>query len=250
MTIDTEPRLHILQAELADVSRDTALGSFATSIAHELNQPLTAIANYIETFKVLIDAPRPESLATIRGALDECAEQSIRAGQIVRRLRDAVSRTEAEHSAEPLAAIVIEAAQLALAAAGPGIALESDFDPSAPHVLVDRVQIQQCIVNLVRNAAEALEGRVDGVIRITSRALPTGEVELCVEDNGPGLPSAVVARLFQPFVPDGDGGLGIGLSVCQTVIEANGGRIWADTSSLGGAAFRLTMVAAGGGGRG
>jgi len=245
-----EPRLHQLQAELALVSRNTALGSFATSIAHELNQPLTAIVNYIETFKVLIDAPSPESIAAIRGALDECAEQSIRAGQILRRLRDAVSHAEIERRVEPLDEIVVEAAQLALAAAGAAIALECDFDPRVPLVLVDRIQVQHAIVNLVGNAAEALAGRPGGRIRITSHARPGGEVELAVEDNGHGLPPAVQARLFMSYVGAGDGGLGIGLSVCQTVVEANGGRIWAERSSLGGAALHFTLVAAADAGRG
>jgi two-component system sensor kinase FixL len=239
----TEMRLHDLQSELAHVSRVTAMGTLATSIAHELNQPLTAIANYVETASELLDNPDAETLAIVREALVECAAQSVRAGQIVRRLRDFVSRGETERRVESLARVVNEASALALVGAGErGVEVQVKLDAKADKVLIDRIQVQQVILNLVRNAIESMADCPVRRLKIGSRAIGDGQVEVTIEDSGPGLAPEVAASLFQPFISTKSAGMGLGLSICHTIINGHGGRIWADTSKLGGTTFHFTLV--------
>jgi len=243
----TELRVHDLQTELAHVSRVTAMGTLATSIAHELNQPLTAIANYVETSRELLDNPDAETLEIVREALAECATQSVRAGQIVRRLRDFISRGESERRIESLARVVNEASALALVGAGErGVEVEVKLDASADQVLVDRIQIQQVLLNLIRNAIEAMTESPVRRLRLTSRRLPEGLVEVTIEDSGPGLAPEVAAHLFEPFVSTKAKGMGLGLSICHTIVHGHGGRIWADASKLGGTAFHFTLIDASG----
>lgn len=239
----TELRLHDLQSELAHVSRVTAMGTLATSIAHELNQPLTAIANYVETAAELLDNPDAETLAIVREALVECAVQSVRAGQIVRRLRDFISRGESERRIESLARVVNEASALALVGAGErGVEVQVKLDPGADKVLIDRIQVQQVILNLVRNAIEAMADCPVRRLKIGSRSIMGGQVEVTIEDSGPGLAPEVAESLFQPFISTKSAGMGLGLSICHTIINGHGGRIWAGTSKLGGTTFHFTLM--------
>ena len=244
---ETESRVHDLQSELAHVSRVSAMGTLATSLAHELNQPLTAIANYVETARDLLHEPDAETLAVVREALDECAAQSVRAGQIVRRLRDFISRGETERRIESLKRLVTEASALALVGTGEhGVEVQVKLDPAADSVLVDRIQIQQVLLNLIRNAIEAMqESRVRRLL-IASAREPGGLVRLTVADSGPGLAPEVAERLFEPFLSTKSAGMGLGLSICRTIVEGHGGRIWAERAKLGGTAFHFTMIDASG----
>jgi two-component system sensor kinase FixL len=243
----TEMRLHQVQSELAHVSRVTAMGTLATSIAHELNQPLTAIANYVEGARDLLHDPDAETLEMVREAMTECAAQSVRAGQIVRRLRDFISRGESERRIESLARVVNEASALALVGAGErGVEVEVKLDPRADKVLVDRIQVQQVILNLVRNAIEAMSGSATRRLRISSALQPDAMVRVTIEDSGPGLDPEVAARLFEPFVSTKSEGMGLGLSICHTIVAGHGGRIWAEASTLGGTAFHFTLIDASG----
>jgi len=243
----TELRLHDLQSELAHVSRVTAMGTLATSIAHELNQPLTAIANYAETIREMLDDLDAGTLETVREALADCAAQSVRAGQIVRRLRDFISRGETERRIESLARVVNEASALALVGAGErGVEVQVRLDPAVDKVLIDRIQVQQVILNLVRNAIEAMEESQTRQLRIGSRALEGGFVRVTIEDSGPGLEPEVAGRLFQPFVSTKSAGMGLGLSICRTIVDGHGGRIWVAPSKLGGSAFHFTLIDASG----
>jgi two-component system sensor kinase FixL len=237
----TELRLHDLQNEFAHVARVTEMGTLATSIAHELNQPLTAIANYVEAASELLAEPTPERVAMVREALGECAAQSVRAGQIVRRLRDFISRGESERQVVPLARLVNEASALALMSVD-SRSLELDVRiTQGKLVVVDRVQIQQVLLNLIRNAVEAMEGSPFKRLAITSRKAEKGMVEVVVADSGPGLAPEVAENLFQPFLTTKPGGMGVGLSISRTIIEAHEGRIWAEPSDLGGTAFHFTL---------
>lgn len=243
---ETERRLHGLQSELAHVSRVSAMGTLATSIAHELNQPLTAIANYVETARDLLADPDAETLEMVRDALGECGAQSVRAGQIVRRLRDFISRGETERQVESLARVVNEAIALALVDAGErATEIELRLDPRADSVLIDRIQIQQVILNLVRNAIEAMAGSRVRQLRLSS-IRDNDLVKVTVADSGPGLAGDVSAQLFQPFVSTKTAGMGLGLSICHTIVTGHGGRIWAEPSPLGGTAFHFTLIHAGG----
>jgi two-component system sensor kinase FixL len=239
----TELRLGDIQSELAHVSRVSAMGSLATALAHELNQPLTAIANYVETARDLLHQPSEETLATVREALNECALESVRAGQIVRRLREFISRGETERRIESLSRLVTEASALAMVGVGEhGVEFQVKLDPTIEHVLVDRIQIQQVVLNIVRNAIEAMEESSERRIKVTSTREPGGYVRVTIADSGPGLAPEVTERLFQPFVSTKSEGMGLGLSICHTIIEGHGGRMWAESSALGGTAFHFTLV--------
>lgn len=238
----TELRLHDLQDALTHVSRVTAMGTLATSIAHELNQPLTAIANYVQAASEMLAEPDPEKIAIVREALDECGAQAIRAGQIVRRLRDFISRGETERQIVELPRLVNEASALAFVGVGSrSVEFSVRIEPSTEQVLVDRIQIQQVLLNLIRNAVEAMEDAPFRRLELTSRPGPDGFAEVIVADSGPGLPADAAAVLFQPFMTTKATGMGLGLSICQTIVEAHGGRIWTEASPLGGAAFHFTL---------
>jgi len=239
-----ELRVHDLQSVLAHVQRVSEMGTLATSLAHELNQPLTAIANYVEAARDMLQTvPDEETLATLREALDECAQQSVRAGQIVRRLRDFIARGESERRIESLHRLVTEASALALVGAGDHpLEVDVRLDPKADRVLVDRIQIQQVLLNLIRNAIEAMEQQTDPRLLIYSEKEAGGLVRITVADSGPGLDPDVAARLFEPFRSTKESGMGLGLSISAAIVEAHGGRIWAEPSKLGGTAFHFTVI--------
>ncbi len=241
----TEVRLEEMQAELAHASRVSAMGTMASALAHELNQPLTAVANYVEAARDLLGDPNAENVAIVREALGDAATQAVRAGQIVRRLRDFIARGDTEKRVENLRGLINEANALALiGVAELGIDIRIDIDERIGGVLVDRVQIQQVMVNLIRNAVEALTGAPQR--RLTIAAIPVDDrlVQVSVIDTGPGLDADVESKLFQPFVSTKDAGMGLGLSICQTIIEAHNGTIWLDKPVGGGTAFRFTLAAA------
>lgn len=238
-------RLQDLQAELSHMSRISAMGSLASALAHELNQPLTAIANYTEAARDLLDSPDHDTLAMVREALAEAAGQSIRAGQIVRRLRDFIARGESEKRVESLRTLVAEASALGLVGSGDlGIDTLVEIEPEADTVLVDRIQVQQVLLNLIRNAVEAMQGAAMRRLEITARAEPRNMVRVTVADSGSGLDPAVAPHLFEPFRSTKAMGMGLGLSISRTIVEAQGGRIWATPSIYGGTAFHFTLMGA------
>mgnify|MGYP001000905788 CR=1 FL=1 len=179
-----------LQAELVHMSRFTAMGEMASAIAHEINQPLSAIANYLGGVRRVIDrsgAPDP----IVSEALDKAGEQALRAGEIIRRLRDFLARREGERSVEPLGRLVQEACALALVGAKEeGVRVRYAFDPRVDRVLVDRVQIQQVIVNLVRNAFDAMQTVSRRELTVATAPAEDGMAMISVSDTGPGLDEA------------------------------------------------------------
>jgi len=236
-------RLQDLQSELAHVGRVSEMGTLASSLAHELNQPLTAVATYCESARDLLENdPDAETLAMVREALDEAAEQAVRAGQIVRRLRDFMSNGEMERRVESLQRLMNEANALALVGSRElGIDVQLSLDPRADLVFVDRIQVQQVLVNLIRNAIDAMmDSRVRSLAIRTSREADD-LVRVTIEDTGSGINEAVAPQLFQPFVTSKQNGMGIGLSICRTIVEAHGGRIWFEQGSNGGTAFHFTL---------
>jgi two-component system sensor kinase FixL len=236
-------RLQDLQSELAHVGRVSEMGTLASSLAHELNQPLTAVATYCESARDLLDnKPDAEALAMVREALDEAAEQAVRAGQIVRRLRDFMSNGEMERQVESLQRLINEANALALVGSREhGIDVQQSLDPNADLVFVDRIQVQQVLVNLIRNAIDAMmETKVRSLTVSTARQ-DDGLVRVTIADTGSGMSEAVAPQLFQPFVTSKENGMGIGLSICRTIVEAHGGRIWFEPGKSGGTAFHFTL---------
>lgn len=240
-----ELRMKEMQSELVHVSRLSAMGTMASTLAHELNQPLTAVANYLETTRDLLVDPDPETVAMVREALDDAAKESLRAGHIVRRLRDFVARGEVEKRIEDLPRMIEEASALGLIGARErGVRAFFHLDPAATPVLVDRVQIQQVLVNLIRNAVEAMAGAIVRDLTVATVAQANGLIRVSVADTGPGIPEEVAPQLFQAFVSSKSEGMGLGLSICRTIIEAHGGRIWAEPAPTGGAIFHFTLMQA------
>ncbi|MFZ4690835.1 MAG: sensor histidine kinase, partial [Polymorphobacter sp.] len=215
-------------------------------LAHELSQPLTAIANYMEGALDLVDRTDPDARALVREAMAEAAAQSLRAGQIVKRLRDFIARGSNERAIESLSRLVSEASALALTGIGKGnVDVEVRLDPAGDAVLVDRIQIQQVLLNLIRNAVEAMQRSPRRRLAIRARAVSGAMVEVSVSDSGPGIDTQMLTHLFEPFQSNKEQGMGLGLSISRTIIEAHGGRLWTDVSDLGGAAFHFTVQAAG-----
>ena len=238
----TEARVRELQSELIHVDRLSAMGTMASTLAHELNQPLTAIANYAQAAGPIIDSDADDDRALLHEIFDDMAAQSMRAGAIVRRLREFIARGEVEKRVEDLPTLVREAASLALVGARErGMSAEFDLDPQATPVLVDKVQIQQVLINLMRNAVEAMEGAPVRKLTVTSRLEDDGTIALLVSDTGPGLAPEVAEQLFHAFITTKSSGMGLGLSICRTIMEAHGGRIRGGNNEEGGAYFVLTL---------
>ncbi len=246
LTEREEARVHLeeLQNEIAHVSRISAMGTMASSLAHELNQPLTAIANYVEGARDLLDNPTPDILETVREALDDAARESVRAGQIVRGLRDFIGRGTAERRAESLPRLINEANALALIGAREmGVDVDVVLDPQAETVFVAGVQVQQVLVNLIRNAAEAMETSDTRCLSIRSKRLSKEFVQVSVTDSGQGFAPESMNRLFEPFFSTKGEGMGLGLSICRTIVESLGGSIWAEQMP-GGMTFNFTLLSA------
>ena len=234
-------RIHDLQAELLHASRLSVMGQMASTMAHELNQPLTAVVNYLEAARHLL-AGGPQSAERVGGLMGRAVAQAERAGEVIRKLRQFVSKGETDRRAENLNKLVEEALALALVGARPSrVRVTLDLDQSLPPVLVDAVQIQQVVLNLVRNAVEAMEAVERCELRLTTRAISEEMAEVAVADGGPGIPPEIADRLFQPFVTTKATGMGLGLSICREIVEAHKGQIAVAALASGGTEFRLTL---------
>jgi two-component system sensor kinase FixL len=237
---DQAQRLSEMHARLAQVARLNAVGEMAGALAHELNQPLTAIASYAGAAQHLARAAGDAGEVT--DLLAKVIQQSVRAREIVGRVRGYVKGEELRLEPQSLRTLVEES--VAVATAGePGAwgSVRYEFESGAEAVLADRVQARQVVINLVRNALEAMRGSRRAELRIGARRNAEALIEVFVADNGPGLSQDVAARLFEPFVTGKSDGMGIGLSICRSLVEAHGGRIWAQPSASGGAEFRFTL---------
>jgi len=242
----TEDRLKELQSEVTHMSRFTALGEMASTLAHEINQPLTAISNYLKGSRRLLERMEGENVEIVRDAVSKAADQALRAGQIIRRLREFVARGESERRIESLPKLIEDASTLALVGAREhGIAVTFRLDPDADLVLADRIQIQQVLVNLMRNAIDVMsEGGAVRRLDIATAGAHDDQVEVTVADTGSGLAPEVARQLFQPFVTTKRKGMGLGLSICRTIVEAHGGKIWVESPPAGGTIFHFTLRAA------
>ena len=237
-----EQQLQRLQHELSQVARVSAMGTLASTLAHELNQPLTAVANYMAGSKRLLLNHGAEAIPVIAEALDHAARAAVQAGEIVRRLRDLVSRGEVNTQRVELPALVSEACELTFGdMRDRSIELRVDLGPDGVAVLADRIQLQQVLVNLLRNAGEAIENSDTKLVAVSASQAANDQVVVRIEDSGSGVAAQVKRHLFSPFVTTKETGMGVGLSICRSIVEAHGGQLWVEDAPGGGAAFCFTL---------
>ena len=242
--IAAQQRMDQMQAELIHVSRVSAMGTMASVLAHELNQPLTAAINYVRGSVRLLRSCSLAVPTDIMDALEAAAGNAYRAGEIIRRVRELVARGEVTRREENLANLIDEALAIAMIdAATFGANCTLALDPEAPNVYVDRIQIQQVLINVVRNAMEAMHSSTRREILVSSKRQDNGMIELAVSDTGPGLSPETLVSLFSPFATTKEKGMGIGLSISRTIVEANSGTLVGENLPSGGAIFRLTLPA-------
>ena len=237
-----EAEIRRIEAELIHVSRLSAMGTMASTLAHELNQPLTAIGNFISGAKRLAEKGNGDRQPALLNALSAAESGALRAGEIVRRLRELVSRGTVSVTVEHLPRLIEEAGVVAFVNAHAlGVRPRIELDPDAQWVRADRIQIQQVLINLVRNAIEATEKSAEREVVISTRAAAGEMVEIEVADTGAGISPEHLDSLFSQFMTTKSGGMGIGLPISRTIVEAHGGTIVAENRPEGGASFRFTL---------
>lgn len=236
----TRQHLH----ELAHLNRVSAVGELTTSLTHELNQPLGAILRNAETAEVLLRSERPD-LGELRAIIADIRSDDIRAGKVIERLRLLLKQRAIELQSVALAPLARDVMSLVrFDAMARGVHLETDLPADLPAVLADRVHVQQVLLNLVMNGMDAARDAAspDRHVCISAR-LAGGGVEVAVRDSGPGLPAESIGRVFEPFFTTKPEGMGMGLPISRTIIEAHNGRIWAENNDSCGATFYFTLAA-------
>ena len=236
----TEERLQDLQSELIHLSRWNTMGMMASTLAHELNQPLAAIANYTSAVRRM--AEEKGNAAAIE-VLDKILKQRARASQIVERLRNQVAGGASHRQSEAVEEVVQEAIDL-VSPIMSRARVRTVFEAvrPLPRVVVDRIQIQQVVTNLMRNAVEAMEmSKIKRLQVGLTRTVDEKFIQIDVADTGAGLSETVTARLFQPFVTTKDTGMGLGLSICRDIVETHGGKLWARPNDMSGTTFSFTL---------
>lgn len=238
----TETRLQDLHSELVHVSRLLAMGEMASTLAHEINQPLSAIAHLLTGSRRLIERGREEDKPKIADALDKAAAQALRAGDVIHRMRAFVGRGDNEPTLEDLPKVIEEASALALIGAKEHrVDVRYQMDPRARAVFCDRVQIQQVLLNLIRNGIEAMYQAPKRELLISTSIDSAGDALVSVADTGSGMTEEVRDQLFQPFMTTKAEGMGVGLSISRSIIESHGGRIWAEPNKDCGTIFKFTL---------
>jgi two-component system sensor kinase FixL len=242
---EAERRSDELHAQLTQIWSLNSMGEMASVLAHELNQPLSAVANYLRAARTLIANLEIDEDDLI-DAVSRAGDQAVRAGEIIRTMRDLATRGGTEQKPESLSGILGEIEFIInLMVRDAGARIFYNLYNGSDTVLADRIQIQQLVVNLVRNAIDAVAKFPDREIRISTRPDADGKLLTTVEDSGPGVDAAVMGRVFQPLASTKAAGMGLGLSICRAIVENHGGRIWVEPSSLGGAAFSFVLARTG-----
>ncbi len=237
-----EKELKEKDSELRRVSRLSDMGQITSALAHEINQPLTAIASYIQAARRILEKGSDDTRDKVFENLDKAVAQGTRAAKIIRRLRRFIEKREAEYSKGDINAIVEEARAMALIdAARKGVRVRMNLGRNLPLVVMDKIQIQQVVVNLVRNSLDALVESERRELTVTTLAAEDNSVEVAVSDTGPGLPDEVTKQLFKPFVTTKPDGMGVGLSICRSIIDEHGGRLWMTPNPGGGTIFCFTL---------
>lgn len=237
-------RIQQLQADLSHVSRVSEMGQMASALAHEINQPLAAALNYLHAAQRLRAGRQQQDEGRLGEAIEHAVRQVERGSQILRRMRTFLRKEEPDFRAEDIGGLIREAGGIALVgAAERGVKVNFEIAPDLPAVMVDKIQIQQVIVNLVRNAIEAMEQSDRRELTISVGPAHDGDrrVLIDISDTGPGLAPEVLERLFQPFVTTKAHGMGVGLSICSSIVGGHGGELVAQSNAAGGTTFSFTL---------
>jgi PAS domain S-box-containing protein len=232
---EIEARIKQLQGE-----RLSAMGGLAAGLAHELNQPLTAAVTYLETAQLLLDMPPEARPDTIENTLRSAVDEIMRAGHIVKRLREFVTGGEPDKTFLSLHDFINAASELSIPKKeriGVSLRLNAKND----NVLADRIQIKQVLANLIRNATEAMAPAAERKLSISTSSIEQDMIRVDIADNGSGFQPGVMERLFEPFQTTKSSGMGIGLSISRMIVEAHYGKIWAEPNPKGGAIFSFTL---------
>ena len=237
-----EQRVHLLQEELIHASRLASLGEIASMVAHEVNQPLSAAGTYLEIARKLLAQEREDGQDGGLKAIEQAAQQIRRVGDTVRRIREFARKKTPNLATEDINRIIEEGnAIAAVGSKAKNIRTTLDLSPQLPPVKVDRIQMQQVIMNLVRNAIDAMTGSERRDLILQSRLNGAGQIEIAVMDSGPGVPEANGKGLFTPFMTTKKDGTGLGLAISRTIVEAHGGKLWHENNPSGGAIFRFSV---------
>jgi two-component system sensor histidine kinase/response regulator len=235
---ERERRFNEMQAILAHLSRVNELGQMVSALSHEVSQPLTAVSSYLSVLGRLAKTNSDMVEPTVQKAI----EQTTRATDIIRHLREFVAKRETDKKPENLPATIAQAMRLAMVGSrGAGVATAMEFDARGSIAQIDRIQVEQVLFNLIRNAVEAMADSPRRELIITTKLAPKEMIEVRVADTGPGLPESVRAKLFEPFVTTKATGMGVGLSICRVIIESHGGTLTAGDNIDGGTVFRFTL---------
>lgn len=242
---EAEKEIHQLVSHLAQVSRVSVMGEMAANIAHEINQPLSAIATYAQSARRLLNVETPD-LHTLKKPLDKIAGQALRAGEIIKGVRTWVREQDTERQRCALDKLILAVIEIArLNNEQDEIEIQLELDPSLPDVMVDPIQLQQVLFNLIRNALDASKSCQHAKsIVISAEATSVERVTVRVNDRGAGIDEAARSRIFEPFVTTKEAGMGMGLSICKTIIEAHGGELSYRPRSEGGTSFYFTLPTA------
>jgi len=234
---ERERRLNEMEAVLIHLSRVQELGQNVSTLIHEITQPLAAISMLAQASMRLAKG----STDQLRETLEPLAEAAVNAMAVVVHLRAFIKNNQPDRRIQQIPEIVEDAIKMASLADISELAIDTRYQPAATRAFCDRVQIEQVVFNLVRNAVEATAGNAPCVLTIASELTPEGLIQISIADTGPGLPSTVRAKLFEPFITTKASGLGVGLSICRVIIEAHGGQLWAEDNHGGGTIFRFTL---------
>jgi two-component system sensor kinase FixL len=237
-----ERRLQELQAQLVHVSRVSAMGAMASAFAHELSQPLGAAMNYLNAVRRWLEDTTDARGPRMREGTQRAVAEIARAGQIIQRLRQFIQKGRTERAWEKVGTVIEEAAALALVgAADKNVKIHIEIAPNMPEAMIDRVQIQQVLTNLIRNAVEAMANSPKRHLSIVGRQVPAESIEIAVMDSGPGISAEIAKDLFKPFVTTKPTGMGVGLSICRSIVQSHGGELKAEPNPSGGTVFRFTL---------
>ncbi|MBI4695168.1 MAG: PAS domain S-box protein [Gammaproteobacteria bacterium] len=242
--VESEEMTRQMREQLAHVGRLTTLGEMASAIAHEINQPLTAISTHAQACRRLIASGNAD-LPTLADAFERISDQALRAGQVVKRIRNFVTKRESSRETVDVNDIVGQVLDLAeVDAREARVALGTELAGDLPCVFVDPVQLQQVCLNLIRNAIDAMLPLADDqrVLEVSSREAE-GRVELVFDDRGGGVPEHVRAELFLPFFTTKESGMGMGLSISHSIVAAHGGTLRYSDNDKGGARFIVSLPA-------